>query len=84
MPTLRERSGCNRSQGHPSRVRGERTGRCVKSGLRSLTQTPAVVTPQAGSAAGPEWLAIVHADQRSVGKLTASGTRRVKLGAKCQ
>jgi hypothetical protein len=45
---------------------------------------PAVVTPAAGSAAGPERLAIVHADRRSVGKLTASETRRVMLGAKCQ
>jgi hypothetical protein len=61
MPTLRKRSGCSRSQEHPIRVRGERAGRCVKPGLRSLTRTPAVVTPQAGSAAGPEWPAIVHA-----------------------
>ena len=38
----------------------------------------------AGSAAGSKRLAIVHADRRSVGKLTACGTRRVRRGAKCQ
>jgi hypothetical protein len=43
-----------------------------------------VVTPSAGSAAGPEGLQSFMQDQRSVGKLTASDTRRVKLGAKCQ
>lgn len=43
-----------------------------------------VRAPSVGSAAGPERDAIVHADRRSVGKLTASNTRRVKLGAKCQ
>ena len=43
-----------------------------------------VLALSTGSAAGPERNAIVHADQRSVGKLTASNTRRVKLGAKCQ
>ncbi len=43
-----------------------------------------VRAPSTGSAAGPERDAIVHADQRSVGKLTASNARRVKLGAKCQ
>ena len=42
-----------------------------------------VLALSTGSAAGPERNAIVHADQRSVGKLTASNTRRVKLGAKC-
>jgi alcohol dehydrogenase class IV len=39
---------------------------------------------EAGSAAESKRLAIVHADQHSVGKLTANDTRRVKLGAKCQ
>jgi hypothetical protein len=45
---------------------------------------PAVVTSQAGSAAEPQGIAIVHADQRSVGKLTAGNTRRVEPCAKCQ
>ena len=84
MPTLRKWRRCTRSQTHLNRVRAKRTGKCVNSGLRSLTRKSAVETLLAGSAAGPKWIASVHANQRSVGKLTASDTRRVKLGAKCQ
>lgn len=78
-------SGCHQSQRHPNRVRNEHTGRCGRSGLRSLTQHAG-----GGDTAGRLRCGAEHGlqssmqDQRSVGKLTASDTRRVKLGAKCQ
>jgi len=84
VPTLRKWIGSSDSQQHPNRVRLEHAGRCVNSGLRSFARKPVVVTPQAGSATGPQRIACVHAVRRSVGELTASDTRRVWLGAKWQ
>lgn len=84
MLTLRKWIACDDSQKHVNRVRKKHVGRRVDSELRSLTRISVMGTSRVGSATEPEGIAIVHADQRSVGKLTASNPRRGKLGAKCQ
>ena len=84
MPTLRKWIGCNVLRCIRTGFGGSAPAGVRKTELRSLTRTSTVATPRAGSAAESKRIAIVHADQRSVGKLTANDTRRVELGAKCQ
>jgi hypothetical protein len=88
VPTLRTTVGLqNLLQMRADPVWPRCAGRCTEDRAQKPHPTshqcgrnPAV----AGSAAGPERFATVRAGRRSVGKLTAGDTRRVKPSAKCQ